>query len=215
MLNYPFANSYNLEVVATYSSMLNSPRWKSFDIQITPERAINQTFDVQAGLTTSFTLQNETISTLEIREMIGTRIHFTPNRRTLLRLLVRLENRNFQNRETDNWTSSNRTRIRAESLFPINKPTMFAGDKLWYTIVDAEIFYVMDQDLKERYANRFRLRTGLGYRLNYNWRFEFVYTLQMSKNAIDEVSTQDNIFRFRIKHFINRAKASQASGNGN
>jgi hypothetical protein len=215
MLNYPFANSYNVEVAATYSSMLNSPRWRSFDIQITPERALTQNIDLQAALTSSYTFQNESISTVEIREMIGTRIHFTPNRRTLLRLLVRFENRNFLNQETDLWTSSNRMRVRAESLFPINKPTMFAGDKLWYTLVDAEIFYVMDQDLRERFANRFRLRTGIGYRLNYTWRFEFVYTLQMSKNTIDAVPTQDNIFRFRVKHFINKGKPSTASGNGN
>ncbi len=55
---------------------------------------------------------------------------------------------------------------------------MFAGDKLWYSLLDAEAFIVMDQDVEERFANRFRIRTGIGYRINYGLRLEFMYTLQ-------------------------------------
>ena len=93
---------------------------------------------------------------------------------------------------------------------------MYSGDKLWYAIVDGESFIVLDQDVKERFANRFRLRTGIGYRVNYSFRLEFVYTLQQSKNTIgDDFNTSDNIFRFRIKQYLNRSKPSDVIGVGN
>jgi hypothetical protein len=34
---------------------------------------------------------------------------------------------------------------------------MFSGDKLWYSILDAEAFVVMDHDAEERFANRLRI----------------------------------------------------------
>jgi hypothetical protein len=216
MLNYPFANSWNIELAGTYSTVLNSPRWRAFDLQVTPEYAITQHVDVMGALLVSRTFQEEALSTFEVREMLGARFHFTPNRRILTRLLVRFENRNIQNKETDEWGSSNRLRFRAESLIPLNKPTMFSGDKLWYSILDAEAFVVMDKDAEERFANRLRIRTGVGYRINYGLRLEFVYTLQRSRNALeDDFQTTDNIFRFRIKQYLNKAKPSTVTGTGN
>jgi hypothetical protein len=93
---------------------------------------------------------------------------------------------------------------------------MFSGDKLWYSILDAEAFVVMDKDAEERFANRLRIRTGVGYRINYGLRLEFVYTLQRSRNALeDDFQTTDNIFRFRIKQYLNKAKPSTVTGTGN
>jgi hypothetical protein len=93
---------------------------------------------------------------------------------------------------------------------------MFAGDKLLYSILDGESFIVMDQNVKERFANRYRVRAGIGYRINYNLRFEFVYTLQESRNTIEgDFDTTDHIFRLRLKHYINRAKPSASQGTGN
>ena len=40
-------------------------------------------------------------------------------------------------------------------------------DKAWYGILDAEWFFTSEEDdVQERFANRFRGRCGLGYRLN-------------------------------------------------
>jgi hypothetical protein len=216
MLNYPFANSYNIEFAATYSTVLDQPKWRSFDVQLTPEYSLTQHVDLMAALFMGSTFQNQSLSTFEIREMLGTRIHFTPNKRILTRLLVRFEQRNLQDEETREWDHSTRTRLRLETVTPLNKPTMYSGDKLWYAIVDGESFIVLDQDVKERFANRFRLRTGIGYRINYSFRVEFVYTLQQSKNTIEgDFSTSDNIFRFRLKQYLRKTKPSDVSGTGN
>ena len=135
--------------------------------------------------------------------------------RVLSRLQVRFEQRNFKNLETNTWETVYRPRARAELLIPINKKSYFE-DKLWYGIADAEVLFAMDGDVQERFANRFRLRLGVGYRLNYTSRFEIVYMLQQSKNGIDEsFESTDNVFRFRYKHFLRRSKPTKATGTGN
>ncbi|MDL5048699.1 DUF2490 domain-containing protein, partial [Oscillatoria amoena NRMC-F 0135] len=118
--------------------------------------------------------------------------------------------------ETNAWSHSTRSRFRAETVIPLNKPSMYAGNKLWYSIADVEAFVVMDEDVEERFANRLRFRAGLGYRLSYGLRLEFMYTLQRSKNTLDsDHYTSDNIFRFRIKHYLNKNKPSPVQGPGN
>jgi hypothetical protein len=215
MLNCPIANVYNLETAFTYSSALEQPRWRSADIQATLTRSFSDHIDIQGSLYTSRTFQNEKTTTSEIREMLGIHFHFTPHSRVLTRLLVRFEQRNLKDVETNEWTHSTRSRLRFEMLAPINRDNLSA-DKLWYALADAEVFIVMDQDVHERYANRYRLRSGIGYRPNYSWRFEFVYTLQKSKNTLDgDFYTSDNLFRFRIRHYLNKSRPTKSMGNGN
>ncbi len=218
MVNCPFANVYNLESAFTYATTVNNkPKWANLDLQETLERSLSQHFDLMGAFLFSNTIQNDSLSTRELRPTLGFKIHFTPNSRILTRLLVRFENRNFLNTETDTWSGSNRSRVRFESIIPFNKPTMFAGDKLWYGIFDAELFIVQDQQLHERFANRFRLRAALGYRLSYDWRFELMYTLQESQNEIGTAfTTLDNIYRVRVKFYLNKSKpAKGVTGPGN
>ncbi|MGC3944698.1 MAG: DUF2490 domain-containing protein [Chryseolinea sp.] len=216
MLNLPFANSWNVEFASTYSTVLEQPKWRSLDVQITPEYAVSNHLDVMGAVFGGRTYQETSVTTSEVREMLGARIHFTPNSRILTRCLIRFEQRNMLERETDVWEHSTRTRLRAETITPINKKSMQAGDHLWYAIVDGEFFFVMDQDVQERFANRFRLRTGIGYRLSYSVRFELMYTLQSSRNTLEDgYETTDNIIRFRLKHFLNKNKPSKAEGISN
>lgn len=215
MLNYPFANSFNLENTLTYSELLNSPKWRAVDYSPTLEFSLFNFVDLLAGGTLSYTSQLEDYDTFEARLMVGTRIHFTPNRRILSRLQVRFEQRNFKNLETETWETVYRPRARAEFLIPINKKAYFE-DKLWYGIADAELLFATDDDVQERFANRFRLRIGIGYRLSYTTRFEFIYMLQESKNGIAEsFQSTDNVLRFRFKHYLRKSKPTKATGTGN
>ena len=215
MLNYPFANSFNLESTFTYSELLSSPKWRSVDYSPTLEYALSNNIDLLGGGTLAYTEQEEDYNTFEARLMLGTRIHFTPNRRILTRLQIRMEQRNFKNLEANTWETVYRPRARAEFLIPINKNTYFQ-DKLWYGILDGEFLFAVDDDVDERFANRFRLRVGIGYRLSYSSRFEFVYMLQQSRNGIDEAfESTDNIFRFRFKHYLRKTKPTNATGTGN
>jgi len=215
MLNYPFANSFNLENTLTYSTLLNTPKWRTLDYNPTVEYSLTNNFDLLAGGTLSYTNQVEDYNTFEARLMIGTKIHFTPNSRILSRLQLRFEQRNFKNLDTKTWETVYRPRARAEFLIPINRKTFFE-DKLWYAIADAELLFAVDDDVQERFANRFRLRIGVGYRLSYTSRFEIIYMLQQSKNGIDDsFESSDNVFRFRYKHYLRKSKPTKATGTGN
>jgi Protein of unknown function (DUF2490) len=214
MMNYPFANSFNLENAVVYSTLLHTPRWRALDYSPTLEYSLTPHIDLTLGATFSYTLQSEDYNTFEIRPVIGTKIYITQKGRLHTRVLLRLEQRNIQNLDTDEWETALRPRARIEGLMAINKKTFFE-DNLWYGIADTEWFFTTD-DVDERFANRFRVRVGLGYRLNYSSRFEFIYMNQQSKNAIDDVEyTSDNIFRFRYKHYLRKSKPSKMSGTGN
>lgn len=214
MLNYPFANNWNLENSVTYSTLMGTPKWRAYDYSAALERSVTNHIDLIAQGIVSYTKQTDNKSTLELRPILGTRLHVTPNSRIQTRLLLRLEQRNFKNLETQEWSKVYRPRARVEAIIPINKKSYFE-DKLWYAITDVEWLFVVE-DVEERFANRFRLRLGGGYRVHYGLRLEFLYMLQESKNTIeDNFVTSDNIFRFRVKHYLRKAKPSTAAGTGN
>ena len=207
MLNYAFAKSYNFENIIQYNTLLDSPRWRSLQYNPLVQRSLGSHFDVMTGVTLVYTNQTEEYNTFEIRPAIGCRVHFTPKRRILTRLYVRVEQRNVENLDEKSWESTIRPRIRAEVLIPINRKS-FHDDKLWYGLADGEWFLTID-DVRERFANRFRLRTGIGYRLNYTSRFEFVFMIQESKKAFGEsFYSTDNVFRFRYRHYLRNTPKS-------
>jgi len=214
MLNYPFANSFNLENAFTYSTVIGTPKWRALDYGATLEWSVTNRIDVIGSTVFSYTNQTESYNTFELRPALGTRIYLTPNNRIQTRLLMRVEQRNFKNLETKDWTQEYRPRFRAESIIPINKKSYYE-DKMWYGITDVEWLMKTD-DVEERFANRFRWRIGAGYRLSYNLRFEFLYMLQQSRNTIeDDFESSDNIFRFRIKQYLRKSKPSLPEGAGN
>jgi hypothetical protein len=214
MVNYPFANNWNLENAFTYSTLMGTPKWRAYDYSAALEWSVNNHFAISAPGIVSYTKQTASKATLELRPVVGTRIYFTPNNRIQTRLLLRLEQRNFQDLETREWSQVFRPRARAEAIIPINKKSYYE-DKLWYAMTDLEWLFV-NTDVEERFANRFRWRVGAGYRVHYGLRFEFLYMLQESRNTIeDDFVSSDNIFRFRVKHYLRKAKPSTASGTGN
>lgn len=213
MLNYPFANSFNLENSMVYSTVLSADKWRSLSYNPTVEYSLNQNFDFQGAITLDYTNQTQSYNTFEVRPMFGTRIYFTPKRRIQTRLLVRYEMRNLKDLETKDWSTTWRPRLRAETLTPINKNSIHK-DKVWYGILDFEYLYT-SSDVEERYANRSRLRMGVGYRFNYSFRFEFIYMIQNSRNQIeDDFATSDNIFRFRFKQYLRKAAPAKTDGGG-
>ncbi len=213
MLNYPFANSWNLENAFSYSTTSTAPKWRAYDYSATLERDITPNFQLIAQTVVSYTNQTDTYNTLEVRPVLGTRLYLTPSHRIQTRLLFRLEQRNIQDLDTKIWNQTFRPRARAEVIVPLNQDSYYK-DNLWYALMDAEwLFSSAATDLKERFANRFRLRTGVGYRLSYSLRFEFVYMYQASRNGIDEdFSSSDNVFRFRLKHYLRKTKPTTSGG---
>lgn len=214
MLNCPFGNSFNVENAFSYSTILGTPKWRAYDYAATLEWSVSNHIDLIAATALSYTNQTESYNTFEVRPAVGIRLYVTPNKRIQTRMLLRLEQRNFKNLDTKEWDQQYRPRIRGEVIVPLNKNSYYE-DKLWYALTDVEWLYKTD-DVEERFANRLRWRTGIGYRLSYNFRFEFIYMLQLSKNSIEaDIESSDNIFRFRMKQYLRKSKPTLKDGTGN
>src|SRR4051794_16541791 len=90
MLNYPFANSWNMENAFAYNTTISSPKWRSYEYSLTLERTITQHFEVIAQNVLSYTRQTDSYNTLEVRPVVGTRFYLTPSHRIQTRLLLRV-----------------------------------------------------------------------------------------------------------------------------
>src|SRR5688572_8229281 len=75
MQNYPFAHSFNVENAIVYSTLVESPRWRAFDYSPTLEYSLTQHIDFLAGVTVSYTQQTDDYNTVELRPVVGTRLH--------------------------------------------------------------------------------------------------------------------------------------------
>ncbi len=206
-LDLPFANQYLFEMVTSYQTILtNTDRWRSFNVAPTFEYQGFRRLDILGGVPMAYTIQTATYNSFEANPYVGARYHVSQNRRIDARLIFKVEERFFYHTNERDWENSNRMRLKAEVWTAINGPNLYQ-DKLYYAILDYEEFFVTDEQVDERFANRRRARLGLGYRLNYRNRFELIYTLQSSRNEIEgKFISADNILQLRYKMFFNPSK---------
>lgn len=212
--HYPFAGIYVLKTQASYRTLLSEEeKWRSFQLYPQFEANIFTFADLLVAVPVKYTVQTDTVNTAEITLMLGTRLFFTSGKRVETQATIRWEKRHLKNIGEGDWSKGNRLRVRGELIFPINRKSYYE-DKQWYSFLYVEGFFVPD-DVSERFANRLRISLGLGHRLNYNLRFETVYAVQRSRNKIGEdFSTHDNILRFRVKYYINKAKPGHREESG-
>ena len=205
--DYPFANQYLFEVTGSYQTNAWSDNsWRNYSLTPTLEWQWFQYLDVLFNVPIAYTVQTEDFNSFELDPSVGLRYHITQNKRITSRLVFKLEERIFRNVADEEWEFSNRLRLKGEILISLNGPNLFQ-DNLWWTILDYEEFFVTDQQLDERFANRRRGRVGLGYRLNYRNRFELIYTLQSSRDEIGgDYNRLDNVLQLRYKMFLNPSK---------
>lgn len=205
-VDYPFANVFLFEVTGSYqTNVWTDNKWRNFTLTPTFEWSFD-VIDLIATVPMAYTQQTTNYNSFELNPSVGVRYNVTENRRITSRIIFKVEERMLTNLETKNWEFSNRLRLKGEILISLNGPTMFQ-DNLWWSILDYEEFFVTDKQLDERYANRRRGRVGLGYRLNYRNRFEFIYTLQSSRDEIHgEFNRLDNVVQLRYKMFLNPSR---------
>ena len=207
-LHFPFANDYEFKAEGAYRTALGEAnKWRNFRVTPALEWSVISFANVFVEVPFSYTVQSDTLNTIETRLVMGGTFYITANKRIETRAAVKFESRYMRDESVDRWQKSNRLRFRGIILTALNRKTHYE-DNLWYAILDAEVFYVMDDDVSERFANRLRTGIGVGYRLNYNFRFEMIFLVQQSRNALDDTGfvTDDSIVRLRYKHYINKTK---------
>jgi hypothetical protein len=115
-----------------------------------------------------------------------------------VRNLIRFEARNLFYSNGGDTDSVVRFRNRLEMQVPLNRERV-TDDGARYFLADWEWFVPLD-DPEERFANRQRVRAGIGYRRSLSWRFEALYIWTRSRDTTDDdFHTSDNILNLRVK----------------
>ncbi len=213
IVGHGFGGYFMAECEFSYQTLLSDQQpWESLNVSPSLEVSPTAHWSFLVGVPYGYTIQQEGYNTAEVRLQLGAKYTFTPFNRVQTRLNTRYELRQVRDTGTDSLQRSQRLRLRAEFAIPLDVRS-YDNDTMWYALADGETFLTMDQDVKERFANRVRFRVGLGRKFSYNWRAEVIYTLQRSRDAIgDEDFSTDNIIRLRLKYYIKQRSRSQAQG---
>jgi hypothetical protein len=189
----------NAEPKLLLSAPSGEPGWTAFDVTPSLEYAHGAWLDVLGEVLVGRTHQTDDLDSTELTPRIGLRLHLLsslrrelvrerrPRRRLVLRDLLRVEWRNLSYSTDKPDSSTVRLRNRFESLWPINRPRI-SDNGASYLAADWEWFIPLD-DPDERFANRQRIRAGIGYRHSVAWRFEAQYVWNRSRNTLDEPFT--------------------------
>lgn len=209
--NPRFSYELDFEPKVLISAPSTEPGWHSLDLTQTFDYAAEKWLDLTGEIVTGYTKQTDDVNSFELTPRVGVRFHLfsnritpllkekSPKRRLIIRDLIRLEYRNLFYTNNQGTDSAWRARNRLEFLFPINHHNI-THDHTLYTLADWEWFLPIN-DVKERFANKQRIRTGFGYRKNFNWILEALYIWTRSrKNADENFTTSDNIIDFRVKY---------------
>lgn len=189
-----------------------TPGWSNLDITPNVEYAAKEWLDLIGEVATGFTTQTDDVDSFELSPRVGLRFHVTtrelptgpirreivPRHRIVVQNLARVEVRNLFYSNDQPTDSVVRLRNRLEFQIPLNRNRM-TEDGARYALADWEWFIPLG-DPQERFANRQRIRTGLGYRRSRQWRFEALYIWTRSRDATNQdFTTSDNIVNLRVK----------------
>ena len=199
LLNTPLKNNYRLDNQLTYRTDLNTTsKWSTYQVQSQIVRPFGKRWEVLLNFLFNYTHQVTKLNTMELRPGAGVGFTFIRTARVRFGSLLRYESRSIYTVDTAIWSNSDRLRFRLETT------VLLKGEKVtrqhsWYMLTDAELFYTIDKEVRERYASRVRFRGGVGYALTGSLRLEAIFAYQVSGNTIlkSEDNTQQNIFWLR------------------
>jgi hypothetical protein len=192
------------------SAPADDPDWATLDVTPSIEYNRGEWLDVVGEMLVGGTRQSNDLNSTEVTPRIGFRLHLLsnlrqeivkerrPKRRLVLRNLARVEWRNLYYSTDKPDSSTVRFRNRFETLWPINRHKL-TDDGAAYLNADWEWFIPVDEP-DERFANRQRIRAGVGYRRSFAWRFEAMYVWNRSRNTLDEpFTTTDQVIDVTMK----------------
>jgi len=185
--------------------------WRNVDATPLVEFYPYSLIDLTAEVTVGRTRQSQEEKSWELTPRIGIRFHLVkrlwsqfdheriPLSRLSLANLWRLEYRNLW--YSGDHLSSHQARIRnrTELKLALNNDKLSVDGTL-YLFTDLEFFIPLGEDVPERFATKWRIRAGFGYRLSRKWRFEALYIRDFGRETLDEEGDIEmNALNLRLK----------------
>jgi hypothetical protein len=169
---------------------------------------VDLSFDMQF----KYTNQVEGLNTFEIRPRIGAKLHIlanfrekrgferVPTSKFYIGTLLRIEFRNIKYSDDTPDAHETRFRGRIETQIALNHSRINKPGTA-FVLFDGEAFVTLSGDAAtERYASRFRVRIGFGYRFSYKYRLELIYIGDDNRASDDEdFSINSRMLDLRLK----------------
>ncbi len=180
-------NGFTLLNTTSYNVLLsNDLPWNEFSNTFSTAYAFNPHIAVIGEFYTSRTKQSTTLSSSELRPAIALRLSTSNENRWRIANNSKLEFRfmNYTNESRDNTL-----RFRNKTLISVALKEMNLeqdGSIVLYSYF--EIFRNLEKSTVERFFTSAKVKLGTGYRLNYNWRFDFGVIYLDAYTTIDEPS---------------------------
>ncbi|HJZ77983.1 MAG TPA: DUF2490 domain-containing protein [Vicinamibacterales bacterium] len=210
--------TYTLDVEpkVQVTAMTDQSRFANLDVWPSVEFAVSGWLDAHGEFLTGFTNEQDDSNTTEITERMGVRLHILsrllqeraarrgaereaqPRRRGTIATLLRFEHRDLLH--SDSPTSASwRFRGRVELAYPLNRAKLTLNGATYLTS-DTELFVPVSDDPQQGRVNQWRLRNGVGYRVNFNTRFEALYIWTTKKDTDSgHFATDSQAIDFRVK----------------
>jgi hypothetical protein len=187
--------------VGIYSA-INNNKWLNIFIRPAIKWIVNPNLNYSGGIglyyTNNFGIPNNT----EFRIWEGVSYVWPKfTNITFIHLLKAEQRFNFP---TDTWDLefSLRMRYKLSSkifLHYINKK----GGEFLYLPYSAELFFQTGEKITEQFNDKIRLTIGLGYKINFEWTFETIYTYQSSRESKDNYfQASAHLFQFNLKRYL-------------
>ncbi len=159
-------------------------------------------WDFRAGIGLICEFRPEITNRFEIRPYQGVRYYIDPSDRLLMNLYLRVEQRiSIDDLVEDNEVRFDlRFRLRLGGRYEFINPI---SDSFWFIPYGFELFIPVNNEITDFISEKSRLRTGLGYNANENWRFTFYLNLELDGRRLGLNANVDNAaFEFRVRHTI-------------
>ena len=120
-----------------------------------------------------------------------------PRRRVDFRTLIRFEDEREKS-STDSSTSSTwHFRDRFRVAYPLNRPKTTSSGAI-YLSADSEAFVQLDDGV----LNQLRVRSGIGYRHSFPWRFEALYITSRERTDSGAWATKYHALDLRVQYLF-------------
>jgi hypothetical protein len=154
--------------------------------------------------------QSHTVATSSVTPRFGVQLHILsrilhggagrgadrepqPGRRLNFRTLLRFEDQREHSSGGSTTTSSWQFRDRFSIAYPLNRPKTTSNGAIYLT-TDSEAFVLLDDGV----FNQLRIRSGVGYRHSFPWRFETLYIWRRDRSGAGVWATKYQALDFRV-----------------
>lgn len=202
IIGYNALNQLYLEADFEYKRLLSESEdpWNNLDITLLGEYYPVRLLDLTIEIINGKTRQASDLSTYEATQRLGARWYILQRGHNLLSLkkgiegapqrlelsnYIRFEHRNFDYYDAMEPEQEWRFRNRTQFVVALNKESLVENRTL-RLLADIEFFIPFGKDIKERYASKYRVRIGPGYRHTARWRFDIFYMFDKSKDDIND-----------------------------